>query len=390
MERPVSLVRLVFIAALTAAVPPSLCAGTAQPGTAGPSLHGFADGIHHWKNAHHLDTYPRLAPEQVTAIAENLLLYQRANGGWRENDDPQRILDDKERARIAADHAKEDSSFDNDSTWPQIAYLAGAYGATGDARFRDAALRGLDYVFSAQHPCGAFPHSFPNKDGYRPLLTFADAVTPHVLAMLRQVADGAETFAWVEAPLREKAREAVARGDAALVRLQVKIGGKPAAWAGQYDPVTLLPAKGRSFELPSVCSRESVEVLRYLTSIPSPGPEIIACVESAADWLERSALRGWRYERFKAEAVDYQYHTARDDTRLVEDPAAPRVWARFNDLETSEPVLATREGRRVAKLAEIDRERRSGYEWFGYWPEKFLSEELPAWRARVQAGKAAP
>ena len=364
-------------APLTPAAPP------APPDPVSPlPLEGFADGIHHWRNAHRTTDYPRLPADAVAAIAENLLLHQRANGGWRENEDPLRLLAAEERAALAADRDKLDASFDNSATCPQIAYLAGSYQITGDTRHRDAALRGLDYVLAAQHACGGWPHSFPNAAGYRGLVTFADAVTPNVLGLLRQVAAGAPPFGWVEPALRERARAAVARGDAAVLHLQVRQRGRLTGWAGQYDPVSLAPARGRTFELPSITSRETVDVLRYLISIERPTPEIVAAVEGAATWLEASALHGWRFERFAAPPVTFEYHTATDDRRLVPDPAAPPLWARFYDLETNEPVLANRRGQRVATFGEVERERRTGYDWYGTWPASFLRDKLPVWRTR--------
>ncbi|HLP02662.1 MAG TPA: pectate lyase, partial [Opitutaceae bacterium] len=255
-------------------------------------LEGFADGIQHWAKAHGAD-YARLAPDDLEAIATNLLRYQRANGGWRENDDPLRLLPAEERATIAATRDLRDTSFDNSATCPQIAYLAGAYHLTGNVEYRAAALRGLEFVFTAQHAVGAWPHSYPETAAYRGLLTFADSVTPNVLRLLRQVAAGAEPFTWADPALRARARLAIARGDAAVLRLQIRQNGRLTGWAGQYDPATLAPAQGRAFELPAIVSRETVEVLRYLATIENPSPETVAAVESGARWLRESALYGW-------------------------------------------------------------------------------------------------
>jgi hypothetical protein len=30
-------------------------------------------------------------------------------------------------------------------------------------------------------------------------------------------------------------------------------------------------------------------------------------------------------------------------------------------------------------LADISYERRNGYGWLGYWPERLLAQEYPAW-----------
>ncbi|WP_407353699.1 pectate lyase [Luteimonas sp. R10] len=152
-------------------------------------LDGFADAIHHWRNAHG-GGYPRHAPDDIVAIADNIVLQQRRDGGWRENRDPVRILGDDERRRLEAERDTAGGSFDN------------------------------------------------------------------------------------------------------------------------------------------------------------------------------VALRGVRLETFAAEPVRYRYHSATTDRRLVEGADAPLLWARFYDLADNSVVLATREGERVARYADIPRERRTGYQWY--------------------------
>ena len=69
------------------------------------SLAAFSDGIKHWQDRHGKD-YARYQPQQITEIADNLLLYQRDNGGWIENRDPARILDATEKAALVAEKAE--------------------------------------------------------------------------------------------------------------------------------------------------------------------------------------------------------------------------------------------------------------------------------------------
>lgn len=359
-----------------------LVAGCTHAGDGGPGipLDGFADGIHHWQNLHGRD-YPRHAPDQVAAIADNLLLYQRRDGGWTENRDPARIVPDAERDAIRAESAREGGSFDNRNIYTQVEYLAEAHALTGDARYRDAALRGIGFILAHQiATCGGWPHTVPPTQRYHPLLTIADEVTSGVLGTLRGIADGAPAFAFVDAPLRQRVREAVRRGDACLLALQVRQDGVPTGWAGQYDPEGLLPAQGRSFELPSIAVQESVAVVRYLMSIPDPSPEVVAAIESAVDWLRRVPLDGLRLETFEAGQAQFRYHATGQDRRLVEDPDAPPLWPRFLDLADNSAVLATREGIRVASYAQIPRERRTGYDWYGQWPRRLLEREYPRWQ----------
>ena len=81
---------------VAAAPAPSAPAGAAAPVPKAKlvpiPLDRFEDDARHYRNANGLTDYPRYLPEQYVGIAENILLHQRTNGGWRENWDPARIL----------------------------------------------------------------------------------------------------------------------------------------------------------------------------------------------------------------------------------------------------------------------------------------------------------
>jgi PelA/Pel-15E family pectate lyase len=365
-----------------AALVPTAAPAAARRYTA-VSLAGLADGIHHYRNRNG-SGYATYAPDQIVEIADNVLLYQRANGGWIENQDPTRILGEAERAQLVADKARPEVSFDNRNVFSQVEYLGAVYEQTRDARHRDASLRGVDVLLAHQYEsCGGWPHTVPGREPYHAHITIADDVTSGALTVLRRVAAGARPFAFADPALRARARDAVARGDACLLRLQVVQRGAPTGWAGQYDRETLRPALGRSYELPAIVSQESTEVVRYLMGIEAPSPEVVRAIEAAVAWLQRSKLAGLRLETFAAEPVKYKYHSSTTDRRLVEDPAAPPLWARFYDLDDNSVVLANRDGKRVAAYADIARERRTGYSWYGDWPARLLADDYPAWKERL-------
>jgi len=348
---------------------------------AGPSLAGFDDAIHHWRNVHG-DAYPRYLPEDVAKIADNILRYQRVDGGWIENQDPARILDDAEKTRFDAEARKSGGSFDNRNIYTQLDYLATAYAITGDTRYRDGSLRGIAFTLAQQiSSCGGWPHTVPATQPYHPHITIADDVTAGVLGTLRKVVSDTRRYSFVDAALRARVQAAIDRGDACLLRLQVRQGDTLAGWAGQYDAKTLLPAQGRAFELPSIAGQETVGVVRYLMSIPDPSATVVAAVDGSVAWLRRVEITGWRIETFDAPAAQFQYHRSTKDRRLVADPSAHGLWARFHDVKDNSVVLATRDGVRVARYEDIPRERRTGYQWYGSWPKRLLSEEYPQWKA---------
>lgn len=347
------------------------------------SLEGFADAARHYRNRTGSSDYARHPASNHGAIAENILLHQRDNGGWRENWDPERVLGPDEKAKLVADKALSDTSFDNRSTYTHVAYVAETFRRTRDERHRGAVLRGVEFMLRAQHPCGMFPHSFPDAKGYRAHLTIMDDVTVGVLRTLRTVGDGSPPFDFVERPMRDRARSATLRGETGLLRLQMRLKGEPMAWAGQYDAVTLQPTSARSFELPSLVSDESVKVVRYLMSVRPPRPEVTRAVEAAVRWLERSKIRGVRVDNVPAEPVRYEFHTSTEDRVLVRAPDAPPLWARFYELDTNRPFMANRDGKKVYSLAEVERERRTGYRWYGAFATELLEKEYPAWKAEL-------
>lgn len=352
-----------------------------------PSLAGFEDAIRHWRNVHG-DAYPRYAPDQVALIADNILRYQRVDGGWIENQDPARILDDAEKARVDAEARRSGGSFDNRNIYTQLDYLAAAYAITGDARYRDGSLKGLQFTLAQQIPsCGGWPHTVPATQSYHPHITIADDVTAGVLGTLRRIASDTRRYAFVDDALRARVRAAIDAGDACLLRLQVRQGDALAGWAGQYDASTLQPAQGRAFELPSITGQETVGVVRYLMSIPDPSPEVVKAVDDAVAWLRRVEITGWRIKTFEAPAEQFQYHSSAKDRRLVADPSASGLWARFYDVNDNSVVLATRDSQRVARYQDIPRERRTGYEWYGHWPERLLSTEYPQWTSQHASSK---
>jgi hypothetical protein len=210
----VQLVRRMNNVRISATVLLLACLSVAHAGTKSQpiSLAAFSDGIKHWQDRHGT-AYARHQPEQVTEIADNLLLYQRDNGAWIENRDPARILDAREKAALVAEKAQPGGSFDNRNIYSQIEYLAAAFGQTRKPAYRDAAARGLDYALSHQIAgCGGWPHSVPGTASYHRYITIADEVTSGMLRLLRKISSGADPFDYIDPATRARAQGALERG----------------------------------------------------------------------------------------------------------------------------------------------------------------------------------
>ncbi|WP_295224549.1 pectate lyase [uncultured Brevundimonas sp.] len=308
------------------------------------------------------------ATAEARRLAAIVIQHQSAEGGWPKNTDlfaP---------PRPDADPALT-NTIDNGGTTQPLAFLARTI-AAGDAESRAAFDRGLDYLLAAQQPNGGWAQFYPLRGGYHDHITYNDDAMVHVMALLRDVGDGAAPYGFVDEARRERARQAVARGVETLLKTQVRRDGVLTGWCAQHDARTLAPAWARRFEPPSLSGQESVGIVRFLMSLPDPGPDVVAAVDGAVAWLESAALA----DTTEVFVTDAQ---GRRDRILAPKPGA-RIWARFYDLEDGRPIYIGRDSIIRRDLMQIEHERRNGYRYVGEWPEELLDKDYPAWKAKLR------
>lgn len=327
-----------------------------------------------WREAHRQEE-AWYAGDDARAMAENVLHYQNADGGWPKNIDMAR----REAPRQA-------STIDNGATTAEMEFLARVFGATGRRRYADAVLRGIDYLLAAQYPNGGWPQYFPAPTGYHRHITFNDDAMVRVLDRLRQVAARGPRYAFVDETRAARCARAVERGIDCILKCQIVVKGVKTGWCAQHDEVTLAPTQARSYELPSTSGREGAWIVRFLMSLDRPRPEVVAAVQAAVAWFERVKISGIRVDDVAAPSEP----TGRDRV-VVADPQAPPLWARFYEIDTDRPIFSSRcEVAACASnpwfmvrptLAEIENERRAGYQWYTRAPASVL-RDYPAWRER--------
>jgi len=313
------------------------------------------------------------AGDEAGRVGANILSFQAEAGGWPKNVDTSAGPYNGDRAALRP-------TFDNGATTDELRFLARLFDATGDPAHRAAFLRGLDYVLRAQYPNGGWPQYHPPGKGYHRHITFNDNAMVRLMLFVRDVAT-ADGFAFVDDARRGRAGAAFDRGVGCILKCQIKVNGRPAAWCAQHDEIDLRPRPARSFELATLSGAESVGLTRLLMSLDDPSPEVVRAVEGAVAWFEKVKLSGIRVTIVK------DRNAIKGTNKLVvPDPAAPPLWARFYAIGTDEPVFADRDGVPKPALADIGDERRNGYAWYGSWPRTLLEAEYPAWKRRVAAG----
>lgn len=307
------------------------------------------------------------ASAEARTAADKVIQYQSPEGGWQKNTN---LL-----TTPATPDALERPTIDNGATTTPMRFLALVAAATGEARYKQAFERGMDYLFAAQYPNGGWPQYYPLRQGYYSRITYNDNAMVNVLALLRDVSTADAPYGFLDQARRDKASEAVARGIGVILKTQVRQNGRLTAWCAQHDEVTLKPAWARAYEPPSLSGGESVGIVRFLMSVKKPTPEIVAAVEGAVEWLRSVAMSGVRVDRIRRP-------DGRQERVLVKDPAAAAVWARFYELVTNRPLCVDRDSVYRYDFSEISYERRSGYSYHGTWAAPLLAEDYPRWRAQ--------
>ena len=170
---------------------------------------------------------------------------------------------------------------------------------------------------------------------------------------------------------------AVERGVECILKTQVVVGGRPAAWGAQHDEVTLAPAPARKFEPVSLSGGESVGIVRFLMSVENPDARVSEAVEGAVEWFRKTRLTGVRWVERRDPSKPSGF-----ERKAVSDPAAPPIWARFYEIGTNRPVFVGRDGVVRYNVMEIDGERRNGYSWYVEEPAELLEKDYPAWQKK--------
>lgn len=288
-----------------------------------------------------------------------------------------RILSEQDKAQVRKDKNKEDSTLDNGATHTQIRYLAKVYYATGLERFRQAFLKGTDYLLKAQYANGGWPQTYPRLRGYHKFITFNDGAMIGAMSVLRDIAEKKPEYAFVDTARRQKAEKSVQKSIECILKCQIIVNGRRTAWCQQYDDKTLEPRPARIYEKISICGAESVGIIRFLMDINKPAPEIIETIQSAIAWFDRVKLTGIRQTNKPDESLERGF-----DKVVSKDASAPPIWARLYEIGTNRPIFGDRDGKKHYRLADISDERRTGYAWYGYWPADLLAKDYPAWQKK--------
>jgi PelA/Pel-15E family pectate lyase len=315
--------------------------------------------------------------EDAKRTIDIILSWQTPSGGWAKNYSQSRLY------KPGDSYGTWDgvATIDNGFTYTELRLLARAYTVTKRPEVLTAFNRGLDFLFTMQYPSGGWPQRYPvSTDDYDRYITFNDDAMTNVIYLLRDIPIRPE-FAFIDTDRRAKAQAAFDRGVECILNCQITVNGKLTGWCAQHDPVTFEPRGARAFELASISGDEGAAIAILLMKIEHPSDRVKRAIDAAAAWFAASKMTGVRLTRVPPSTTQ---SSRKLDRVLVQDPAAPPLWARFYDIETNRPFYCGRDGVKRWSLAEIEFERRSGYNWVGPWGDD-VAAEYAKWKKRQAA-----
>jgi PelA/Pel-15E family pectate lyase len=319
--------------------------------------------------------------KRTTLKAENILLWQRNNGGWPK--EPHNSFNGYDRQQTPEEiqeamnkKAFTDTTIDNNHTTGEVRILLEAYKNTNNIDYLVAAVKGVEYLFTAQYANGGWPQYYPLRNNYSRHITFNDNAMYNVMMLMKDIYTSQANTQYFPEAFKETAKNSFYKGIEVIVNTQNLIDGIRTAWCAQHHASTLEPVKARDYELISNSGSESVGVVRVLMSVENPSQNIIEAVKAAVSWFDSVKLLNITTQRI----TDSSQPTG-EDVIVVNSPGDV-IWGRFYDLETNQPFFCGRDGVKKSSLSEIDNERRTGYAWYGGWPKNLLNYEFQNWKEK--------
>ncbi|WP_163539948.1 pectate lyase [Gracilibacillus sp. YIM 98692] len=304
--------------------------------------------------------------EESIKQADHLLTWQMDHGGWYKNWSDTKYTREWDGQEPKSDQFTfengELGTIDNNATTNEILFLALMYKETGYVRYKESALKGIDYLLEAQYNTGGWPQVYPLSGGYHDYATYNDNAMIRVMNVLQMVANKEYPFNTdlVHDDLIVASNEALDLGLDYILQSQIEVDGKLTAWGQQHDPETYQPREARSFEHPSISGMESADIVQYLMALPNQTEEVQTAINAALDWYEEAKIEGVRYVSGDP-----------NNTYFYEDSEST-IWYRFYQIGTNKPIFSGRDGIIKHDIMEIEEERRNGYQWAGEYGKDIL------------------
>lgn len=137
-------------------------------------------------------------------IADNILLFQKSNGGWTKNYDMHAILTDEQKIAVIKSKNILNTCFDNGATYSQLNYLARVFTSTKSDKYKIAFIDGINFILSAQYDNGGWSQFYPDVSGYRKYITDNDGAMIGVMKLLQRIVNKESDYNFIDSMMYNK------------------------------------------------------------------------------------------------------------------------------------------------------------------------------------------
>ena len=125
--------------------------------------------------------------DEAKTVAENVLIAQKEIGGWEKNKPYHHAFTESERNHYLNDKKEIGATFDNGATITELRFLAKVYAQMKDERYKNAFVKGLNYIFISQYENGGWPQYYPLRSGYYTRITYNDDAMVNTMQLLKEI-----------------------------------------------------------------------------------------------------------------------------------------------------------------------------------------------------------
>lgn len=146
------------------------------------------------------------------------------------------------------------------------------------------------------------------------------------MRIMQKIANGSGDFAFVDSTRKQKAQKSVDKGIECILNCQITFNGKLTALCQQHNEKALEPDYARAYELPSISTYESFEIVMFIRSLPDAKKSVavIKSINAAVKW----------FDSVKIENKKWDWNADKSD-KVLTDVSGSTIWARFYDLNNS-------------------------------------------------------
>ena len=131
-----------------------------------------------------------------------------------------------------------DTTIDNNHTTGEVRILLEAYKNTNNIDYLVAAVKGVEYLFTAQYANGGWPQYYPLRNNYSRHITFNDNAMYNVMMLMKDIYTTQANTQYFPEAFQETAKNSFYKGIEVIVNTQNLIDGIRTAWCAQHHAST--------------------------------------------------------------------------------------------------------------------------------------------------------